>query len=295
MIHAKRGEYISAEWNCKNAYNLFQEIPNNRGIGLASIALGHIIWRRVSEDAYDVISREHDFQMAEKYLNEADMIFTSIVHEPLRKWETLSEFGFLYSKWSLCSYKKREKSNYFKKSLERHTQALVMAKESLSQAQVIDSIYNIALTHMGHFQIIEAREWISKGIETIEPEFRIHSYRVDDSPTQTKGNIRWLMSGKLYSLQASIKLKNHDIQENVNPNNKTSSWLHDLAFSLFSFFQYSPCILPFVDATSHLLKEIQYDDNSKTILLSLLASLGVPPDYYVQYVDRIYPINLEEF
>jgi len=204
------------------------------------------------------------------------------VIEPLRLWETESEFGFLYNKWSLCSCRKQEKLSYFEQSLEKHAQALAIAKASLSEVQVIDSLYNIAFTHLEHAHFMETEEWISKGFEIIDPEFRNQSYYVDNLKALERGNIRWLMIGKLYSILALAKIKKQDMREK---NSQDNDWIPDFAYSLFSFFQYSSSILSFIETIYHLLNEIRCNEKSETELLSMLRNLDVPEDYYIQYVD----------
>ncbi len=142
LIYTLGGRPDLGETACREALRLCQEIQDNRGIGLAYIALGQALRRRGEQwkDVYDPLpperAREY-YEQAANFLSQARGTFTpstsaSAVDEPLRRWEANNELGSLYTDWGWLDQQAHENTSA---ALEHYDRSIAFQDEALEIAQ----------------------------------------------------------------------------------------------------------------------------------------------------------------
>ncbi|HIP97359.1 MAG TPA: ATP-binding protein, partial [Anaerolineae bacterium] len=103
LVHVFDDVPMRGQRRCEEALAIFERLEHQRGIGLAHNALGLALRKRAEQwkvGTYSLEEAEDFFKEAVKHLEEAKRIFTRLVDEPLRLWETYNELGSTYCDWA---------------------------------------------------------------------------------------------------------------------------------------------------------------------------------------------------
>lgn len=100
-IEIEEDRPLEAAIHCKRAWDIFRDLEQARGIGLASIGRAIALRRQTAiPDLHDIADRIDLLNEAEQYAREAVRIFTKEHPEPMRLYEALIEQGCIYRDWA---------------------------------------------------------------------------------------------------------------------------------------------------------------------------------------------------
>jgi tetratricopeptide (TPR) repeat protein len=116
QISIDEGFFITAEEYARKALQLFEAVRDERGIGLALIALAEALRRDSTQRPHSLLGQDTLLQQAVEFADRACQIFAGLSGEPSRQIEALIELGCGYRDWA---------------KLRRDYQPLVATRESV--------------------------------------------------------------------------------------------------------------------------------------------------------------------
>ena len=218
LIYILQDHPIWGERESRAAYEIFKELGDLRGLGLAHNALGLALRKRGDQWKLGVYSPEEAevfFVKANDEFLEAARIFATQVREPIRLWEAYNELGSLYCDWGWHARKAKNDPQaaleLYQESIDYQNQALKIAQENELTFQQADSYDDLAQVYGDRRFLLyemdwpeEAREsrrqaeaYLSEVEEVISPEFRIRPGE-GFSRAPEAGEASWLSLGKVH-------------------------------------------------------------------------------------------------
>lgn len=130
LIQTRADDPHSARVHCERAWNIFRDLQQPRGVGLACIALAEALRRSTGRARlYTPEESAEFFRNAEQRAKEAVDIFSDPVKERLRLVEALNELGCVYREWA------RIRKHYDKTAVDPDRDTLVRrGEEALRRA-----------------------------------------------------------------------------------------------------------------------------------------------------------------
>ncbi|MEZ4618221.1 MAG: ATP-binding protein [Caldilineaceae bacterium] len=164
QIMAMKREYHKARLDCHHALNMFLEIGEVRGIGLAHSALAFVWIESLKSGKFAAESIDELEEVlidVEMYLKNAADIFRDQVNEPVRLWQVYERMGELYLFWAE-QFRDQDETQYLLLCNEAESvlrQALSIAQDYGLEfcAAAYDSIANIA----GYIPLAMSRPFVS--------------------------------------------------------------------------------------------------------------------------------------
>jgi tetratricopeptide (TPR) repeat protein len=100
QISIDEGFFITAEEYARKALQLFEAVRDERGIGLALIALAEALRRDSTQRPHSLLGQDTLLQQAVEFADRACQIFAGLSGEPSRRIEALIELGCGYRDWA---------------------------------------------------------------------------------------------------------------------------------------------------------------------------------------------------
>lgn len=252
LIATYNGRPDQAIDSAAEALALFQNLDDQRGIGLAHIASG-IAHRRYAEQwkpGYcDVEEAETHYEKAQEHLEEAIKIFSNPKYrEPLQLWQAYSDMGsthidmaFLYldneDVFPEQTEKKRQK---LRDSAEKNfRQALAIVEESERNPQHIDTYEDLAQVYADAGKLDKAKELLTKAESLIDPAYHLKEGEGFQQIPEPQ-DIYWVGLGKIHQqrgIETLKRLKKMDPTQEA-PTEQLKEAARNLAFS-YAYFNHA--------------------------------------------------------
>lgn len=248
---------------CKIALDIFRELGDLRGIGLASNALGLTL--RKSGDRWKEGKTVHppedahsDFEAARRHLQRAVDVFSRKVSEPFRLWEAYNELGSLYCDWAWFS---REQAQYelsneqYKHSIDYQNEAVAIAEEYGYKYNLADSYDDLAQVYSDrHFLLLEqgideeaqvsmqkAQECLEKAERSVPEEYKLVTGQGFLDEVQ-RGDAYLLVLGKGHLQRGIWAFRHLEYRELSDEEQRAQAeeGIRHFALATAYFHQYSP-------------------------------------------------------
>lgn len=223
MIDIYEGQYDSAQNNAERALAIFRARYDDRGKGLALIALSES--RRRYAATTELLEAERCIELirqARDHAREAETIFSQSVEEPPRKVEALIELGCACRDWIRL---RREHPN----PKDNITRLIAEAEEALSTARdisqkediqyrAIDALVNLAwlryyILQKENDEVIGDEHPLLQAIQMAHQSIPREYFFVDGKPFIERDNAQieiWPQLGKLYLLEGHVEYYRFD-------------------------------------------------------------------------------------
>jgi len=222
LIMLQTQELREAEPLCREALQIFTNLDDTRGVGLASIGLGWALRKkgglapRYSEEA------DKSFEDAKALLKRAIEIFTREVREPARLIEAYSQLGRVYrdqvNLYQEMGVGKPEEIGKLQGLAEQNlTKGIELAKQHDLQIEEADCLEDVAEVHLGREEYSKAEELLEQSNELIPAEYKITKERGLPSPEQADSFL-WFMLGKNSLLGGRIAFAQGQYEKAVKSN-----------------------------------------------------------------------------
>jgi len=218
MIDIYEGQYDSAQNNAEHALAIFRARYDDRGKGLALIALSEARRRyAITNPVLEAERRIELIRQARDHANEAKIIFSQSIEEPPRKVEALIEMGCACRDWvrlrGIYPNPKDNRKRLIAEAEDALLQAYKTAYEEDLRYRAIDALVNLAWLR---YYVLEKEEneivddnhplWqaIQLAHQSIPPEY----FLTAGKPSIQRANAQieiWPQLGKLYLLEGNIE------------------------------------------------------------------------------------------
>ncbi len=235
---------------CERALQIFEELGQLRGAGLAHLALGLGYRRRAEEwkeEEYTFEEAVKFYETSRGHLERARDIFSTAVQEPLRLWEAYNELGSLYCDWAwllskhsgngVAQDKYREAIAWLEASVK-----VVRGKREL-ELQLAESYDDLSQVYADMGNEAECDVYVARVLELIPTDYRLTSKGFERSPEPAVEEW-WRLLGKVHLGKAVRQIKRAvDLGKALSDEEK-DRWLYgaaeDYAHAVVYFQQYSP-------------------------------------------------------
>ena len=212
IVHLEFAEPHRAERLATDALAIFRGIPAQRGIGLASITMGHALrnksnlWRDglySYQDAAEMLGR------AAEHLDRAVQIFAEEVQEPLRRVEALNELGCIYRARAALDQQKADEPRLFRAAsgaaVEYLMKSIELAEKLDLPLLLADSCEDLAQVYLMRKEYDKAHSMLDRGEQVVPEGYRLRPGR-EWSAIKTESAIEsfWLQLGKIELLRGNV-------------------------------------------------------------------------------------------
>ncbi len=181
LIHVLDDHPTWGERQCQQALDIFEELQEFRGIGLACIGRGFALRKqgdqwKLGEAICTQDEADDYFSEAVKALERAVHIFTEPVDEPLRLWEAYNELGSTYCDWGWLVRQREGKEAAqpkYAQSVNYQTQAYEVAKQHELEFAISDSCDDLAQVWADRGDFEEAHLWLERAQAPVPSEYEI--------------------------------------------------------------------------------------------------------------------------
>lgn len=242
LIETREGNYDKAAKLAEQALRIFRALPNQRGIGLALIAMAEALRRRSRNDvtlnpeqAVDLLRKARD------YAWEAQRIFGSL-NEPMRQVEALIEEGCANREWLFIRKQHPDPADDTDRLLEEGMTALRHAEKLAAPSlpyRSADALVNLAWLCHYDGRDDQARAIAQEADDYIGPEYDID--RATGGPRIERHNaqiLMWPLLGKLNTLYGHQAYARY-IEQHATNGAAALATLRDVAFYYVFSLEYN--------------------------------------------------------
>lgn len=236
---------------CHEALQIFEELQQPRGVGLAHLALG-LAYRTRGEqwkdDGCSPAEAEEFFETARQHLLQARGIFTDTVPEPIRLWEAYNELGSLHCDWAYLKSEHHEPESaaeHYRQSVEcLETSVEIASQEIELRHQLVDSLDDLSQVYGDMGNQGKCEDYVARVLETIPDAYRLTSQGFTNTPDPIVEDW-WRLLGKVYLGKAVRNVKQAASHPDKTLSTEKEGKLLDAAALEYAqavayFLQYSP-------------------------------------------------------
>jgi len=189
--------------DCEWALREFEELEEERGVGLACIALGNNFRLQGSfagngKEQYNAATEF--YSKSEEFLRRAIGIFSDQIQEPLRLWEAYNELGCLMREWGIALQRQTQEpfaTDKFEEAIRTHEQALEVARRYGLLFQEADTCDDLAYVWSARGDLVVAQQWLDQVFALVPATYVLKNEQgFQDAPAS--GDAHWLILGKAH-------------------------------------------------------------------------------------------------
>jgi tetratricopeptide (TPR) repeat protein len=217
LIELQTGESREAEILCGEALSIFQRLGDQRGEGLAAIALGWALRKKGGLAPIHTSQVDEAFQEAERFLNRAIEVFRRI-DEPARRMEAYGQLGCVY----------RDQANLYRrmhvhegqirgleeKAHKNLQHSIELAEQHGMTIERADRLEDLAEVYLNWREFGEAAHKLDESDALIPDGYAITRERGLPSP-QDPDSSMWYLLGKNGLLRGRIAFEQEKYEEAV--------------------------------------------------------------------------------
>lgn len=217
LIELQREESQDAEPLCRRSLQIFRELGDARGIGLAAIAVGWTLRKKGSFEPFYSEEVERIFEEGQDLLMEAIDIFETRVEEPARLREAYAQLGLTYrdraNRYREEGIAEREEIDRLEEQA-RHwlTRSIDRAKEQGLLMEQADLLEDLAEIHFNRGEYDSAEELLERSDQLIPVEYYITRREGLPSLEEADPNL-WLILGKNRVLRGRMAFAQRDYEK----------------------------------------------------------------------------------
>lgn len=218
MIDIYEGQYNSAQDNAERALAIFRARYDNRGKGLALIALSESRRRyAITTPLLEAERRIELIRQARDHANEAKTIFSQNIEEPSRKVEALIELGCACRDWVRLRGEYPNPKDNIRRLIAEGEDALLQAfdiahKEDI-RYRAIDALVNLAwlryyILEKEDSEVFDQEQLLSQAIQQAHQSIPSEYFFVAGKAVLEHANAQieiWPQLGKLYLLEGHLE------------------------------------------------------------------------------------------
>lgn len=277
---------------CSKALDIFTQLNQPRGIGLAHLAVGMAHRRRGEQwkaGTYSLAEASEFFREAIKHLEQAEQVFTHYVSEPFRLWELYSEWGSAYCDWAWLLQEqgpKAEAERVYDLAAEHLKKGVEIAQHYGFTLQLADSYDDLSQVYADRgAPEQEYMSWLEKALALVPNEYRLtrRGFRKLVDPVEGW----WLVWGKYHlgcGVRAMKQAVEHEVTTDQDKDRLLDQAAEHYALAVAYFQQYSP-------------EDRQLDETLKSIyrrLKTLRADRLARLRRQIAAYGRHYRVNLDQ-
>ncbi|MDX9953274.1 MAG: ATP-binding protein [Anaerolineae bacterium] len=236
---------------CEAALQIFEELQQPRGAGLAHLALG-LAYRMRGEgwkdDDWSPTEAEEFFETARRHLFGARDIFDATVQEPVRLWEAYNELGSLYCDWAYLVAERDGRANaaeHYRCAVEYlETSVGIAEKEKELRRQLADSLDDLSQVYGDMGDAEKCQAYVDRVLQSIPGAYRLTPEGFTNAPDPAVEEW-WRLLGKVHLGEAVRKVKQTVNDKDETLSNEQRDRLLDevaeqYAYAVAYFLRYSP-------------------------------------------------------
>lgn len=212
IVHLEFGEPHRARQLSTNALSIFELLGTQRGIGLASITLGHALrdlgqlWE---DELYSFQECEEFLSDGAKHLERAIVIFRDRVNEPVRLARALNELGCLYRVRAILAEEMAPgrplARTIFSEAIKYLERSIELAKESALSVLYVDSCEDLARIYFLRRDYKDATRYLDQAEEHVPNIYKLDSDEFKDRiPDEECVEEFWFQLGKIELLRGNL-------------------------------------------------------------------------------------------
>ncbi len=212
IVHLEFAEPHRAERLASDALAICRGLGAKRGIGLASITLGHALRDKstLSKDSLYTYPEAVDMLgQAAEHLERALKIFTEEVQEPIRAVEALNELGCVYRARAVLEDTQGSDHLILRavsgEAVEYLEKSIALAKEQKLNLMLADSYEDLAQVHLLRRDYDKVESTLKLAEEVVPEEYHVRQGAGwSDMPEDMSVESFWLQLGKIELLRGSV-------------------------------------------------------------------------------------------